>query len=197
MGIRSGSGQRRALRVERRGRGCSRERLGIRSRHGVRPEMPEAATAVCLIEARIHPAFPGAGARDPAAHGSAGQRARARVTTSPRADPADPQTSRTHTPIDEYLWRTRPDGTPFNPWLRSHLGLGGRLAQVRHSAMTIAGSLAEWREWTGRPFDTSALVEVEGALKSRPRLHGEQLRRLRRAQCVGRPRHRLGLTGDR
>jgi hypothetical protein len=30
--------------------------------------------------------------------------------------------------------------------------------------MTIAGSLAEWRAWTGLRFDTSGIVEVEGAL---------------------------------
>jgi uncharacterized protein (AIM24 family) len=30
--------------------------------------------------------------------------------------------------------------------------------------MTIAGSLAEWRAWTGLPFDTTGSVHVEGAL---------------------------------
>jgi hypothetical protein len=31
--------------------------------------------------------------------------------------------------------------------------------------MTIVGSLAEWRAWTGLPFSTSGTVHVEGALK--------------------------------
>jgi hypothetical protein len=30
--------------------------------------------------------------------------------------------------------------------------------------MTVAGSLAEWRQWTGLPFDTPGDVEVPGAL---------------------------------
>jgi hypothetical protein len=30
--------------------------------------------------------------------------------------------------------------------------------------MTVAGSLEEWRAWTGLPFDTAGLVEVPGAL---------------------------------
>jgi hypothetical protein len=68
------------------------------------------------------------------------------------------------TPIEEYVRRTRPDGTAYDPWLRSHLRLGGRLARICHAAMTIAGSLAEWRAWTGLPFDTSGTAQVEGAL---------------------------------
>jgi hypothetical protein len=38
------------------------------------------------------------------------------------------------------------------------------LARIRHAAMTIAGSLAEWRAWTGLPFDISGTVHVPGAL---------------------------------
>jgi GNAT superfamily N-acetyltransferase len=129
-----------------------------------RPEMPDAATAVCLIEARIHPDLAGAGlgtdlllaARNNAA--ALGFR-HLLAPIRPTLKHLEP-----HTPIDEYIWRTRPDGTPFDPWLRSHVRLGGRLARVCHSAMTIAGSLAEWRGWTGLPFDTSGMVEVEGAL---------------------------------
>jgi len=30
--------------------------------------------------------------------------------------------------------------------------------------MTIAGSTADWREWTGLPFDTTGLVTVPEAL---------------------------------
>jgi hypothetical protein len=30
--------------------------------------------------------------------------------------------------------------------------------------MTIAGTLAQWRAWTGLPFDTDGPVIVEGAL---------------------------------
>ncbi len=30
--------------------------------------------------------------------------------------------------------------------------------------MTISGSLAQWRSWTGLPFDADGAVEVPGAL---------------------------------
>ena len=131
---------------------------------GFRPEMPGAATAVCLIEARIHPDLAGTGlggdmlmaARDNAA---ALGHAHLLAPIRPTRKHLEPDA-----PIEEYVQRARPDGTPFDPWLRSHLRLGGRLVRICHSAMTIAGSLAEWREWTGLPFDTSGTVHVEGAL---------------------------------
>lgn len=68
------------------------------------------------------------------------------------------------TPIDEYLRRTRDDGTPFDPWLRTHLGEGGVIDSVAPASMVIAGSLAQWRDWTGLPFDTDGWVEVPEAL---------------------------------
>lgn len=69
-----------------------------------------------------------------------------------------------HTPMSEYAFRTRPDGLPHDPWLRVHVRAGARVVRVCPRAMTIAGSLAEWREWTGLPFDRSGAVEVPGAL---------------------------------
>jgi GNAT superfamily N-acetyltransferase len=129
-----------------------------------RPEMPEAATAVCLIEARIHPELSGAGlgsdlllaARENAAAlGSEHLLAPIRPTRK-HLEP--------ETPIEEYVRRTRPDGTAYDPWLRAHLRLGGRVARICHAAMTIAGSLTEWRAWTGLPLDSSGTVQVAGAL---------------------------------
>ena len=81
-----------------------------------RPEMPEAATALCLIEARIHPDVAGAGlgtdlllaARENAtALGYSHLLAPIRPTRKHR----EPDT-----PIEEYIRRTRPDGTLFDPW---------------------------------------------------------------------------------
>jgi GNAT superfamily N-acetyltransferase len=129
-----------------------------------RPEMPAEATAVSLIEARIHPDGTGQGigvglllaARD-----------NARALGYPHLlAPIRPtlKSLEPHVGIDAYVTRTREDGAPFDPWLRAHLRLGGRLVRVCHSAMTISGSLEEWRQWTGLPFDTSGTVVVGGAL---------------------------------
>jgi hypothetical protein len=69
-----------------------------------------------------------------------------------------------HMPMAEYADRTRDDGTAEDPWLRTHLRLGGERVGICHSAMTITGTLAEWREWTGLPFDTDGPVVVPGGL---------------------------------
>ncbi|MEV4464872.1 N-acetyltransferase [Micromonospora echinofusca] len=69
-----------------------------------------------------------------------------------------------HEPMTGYAARTRDDGLPVDPWLRVHVRAGGRVLQVCPASMTISGSLAQWRAWTGLPFDTSGPVVVPGAL---------------------------------
>lgn len=67
-------------------------------------------------------------------------------------------------PIAEYVAQTRPDGLPVDPWLRTHIRAGGRIVKVAPASMTIPGSLAQWRSWTGLPFDRDGEVEVPQAL---------------------------------
>lgn len=67
-------------------------------------------------------------------------------------------------PMSSYAFRTRDDGLPVDPWLRVHVRAGGRLDKVAPRAMVIPGTLEEWRDWTGLPFDRSGLVEVPQAL---------------------------------
>lgn len=129
-----------------------------------RPEMPEAATAACLIEARIHPDSAGTGLaadllRAARANAAALGHEHLLAPIRPTHKHREPLT-----PIEAYVRRTRPDGTAFDPWLRTHLRVGGRLARIGHSAMIIAGSLDEWRSWTGLAFDASGTVLVDGAL---------------------------------
>jgi hypothetical protein len=66
--------------------------------------------------------------------------------------------------IEEYAALTREDGLPVDPWLRVHVRAGGTIVGVAARAMAIAGSLEEWREWTGLPFDASGPVAVPEAL---------------------------------
>lgn len=68
------------------------------------------------------------------------------------------------TPMAEYAVRTRDDGLPRDRWLRAHVRQGGRLAGIAPFAMVVVGTLDQWREWTGEPFDTSGPVPVPGAL---------------------------------
>ncbi|MGW4797293.1 hypothetical protein ACWEPC_33215 [Nonomuraea sp. NPDC004297] len=69
-----------------------------------------------------------------------------------------------HTPMADYAARTRPDGLPADPWLRTHIRAGGHIASIAPVSMTVTGSLAQWRAWTGLPFDTDGPAIVPGAL---------------------------------
>jgi hypothetical protein len=69
-----------------------------------------------------------------------------------------------NTPIDEYAFATREDGLPVDPWLRVHVRAGGRIVNVAHHSMVMTGTLAQWRMWTGLPFDTTGPVDVPNAL---------------------------------
>jgi hypothetical protein len=66
--------------------------------------------------------------------------------------------------IDTYAAWRRPDGLPFDPWLRVHARAGARLVRGSPRSMTIAGSIAEWRDWTTLEFPVSGPYVVEGAL---------------------------------
>jgi GNAT superfamily N-acetyltransferase len=67
-------------------------------------------------------------------------------------------------PMADYITRLREDGLPVDPWLRVHVRAGARILRVAPASMVMAGSLAQWREWTGLPFDRTGEVVVPGAL---------------------------------
>ena len=49
---------------------------------------------------------------------------------------------------------------PFDPWLRKHVRLGGRVAKVAPASMIVQGSFSEWQAWTG--IDFYSLVRDQG-----------------------------------
>lgn len=58
--------------------------------------------------------------------------------------------------MEEYVHWTREDQGPgmtpvrtFDPWLRKHLQLGGRIVKIATASMVIRGTCDEWRKWTG------------------------------------------------
>jgi GNAT superfamily N-acetyltransferase len=69
-----------------------------------------------------------------------------------------------HEPMSAYAHHTRDDGLPVDPWLRVHVRAGGVIDRVAPRSMVVPGTLEEWREWTGLPFDTTGPVEVPKAL---------------------------------
>ena len=65
----------------------------------------------------------------------------------------------------EYVAWRRADDLPFDPWLRVHVRAGGEIVRVASESMTISGTLADWRTWTGLEFPVSGPYVVEGALE--------------------------------
>jgi hypothetical protein len=55
-------------------------------------------------------------------------------------------------PIEHYARWTRPDGTPFDPWVRVHTRLGARMGPVIPHSLHITGTVAEWESWTDMQF---------------------------------------------
>jgi hypothetical protein len=63
-------------------------------------------------------------------------------------------------PMPGYLALLRDDGLPADPWLRVHVRAGRRILRTALASMVMVGSLAQWRDWTGLPFDQTGDVVV-------------------------------------
>jgi len=67
-------------------------------------------------------------------------------------------------PMEEYIKWKNEDGLPFDPWIRQHIKIGGRIIKICHKAMHISGTIFEWEQWTGIHFPDSDEYIVQGAL---------------------------------
>lgn len=66
--------------------------------------------------------------------------------------------------LDDYITWKDEAGLPFDPWLRVHARLGGRIIKVCHRSKTVRGSRADWEAWTGVKFLQSGRYVIPGAL---------------------------------
>jgi len=66
------------------------------------------------------------------------------------------------TPMASYVAWQRPDGSPFDPWLRVHWRLGARVVRIARRAMNVTATVAEWEERTGLRFPASGRYVVPG-----------------------------------
>lgn len=66
-------------------------------------------------------------------------------------------------PMEQYItWQKK--GEPFDPWLRIHHRLGGRVLKVASSSMVVHGTVSQWEQWTGLRFTESKRYAVPGGL---------------------------------
>lgn len=68
------------------------------------------------------------------------------------------------TGIDDYAAWTRPDGLPFDPWLRLHVRMGARILTVAPGSQTMTGTVAEWESWTDMAFPVSGTYVIPDGL---------------------------------
>lgn len=66
--------------------------------------------------------------------------------------------------MDRYVaWRDD-RGRMFDPWLRSHLSVGGKLLGVCERSMVVEQPIPFWEKWTNTTLDSSGAVALRGAL---------------------------------
>jgi GNAT superfamily N-acetyltransferase len=67
-------------------------------------------------------------------------------------------------PIEEYASWVRADGLPFDPWLRLHVRLGGRILAAAPFSQTMSGTVAEWESWSELPMPTTGDYVIPAGL---------------------------------
>jgi len=70
------------------------------------------------------------------------------------------------TAIEDYASWTRADGEPFDPWLRTHVRLGGRFIATAPRSQTMTGTVAEWEAWSGMGFPGTGDYVIPGGLST-------------------------------
>lgn len=70
-----------------------------------------------------------------------------------------------YTTIEEYITWQRSNGTPFDPWVRTHWCMGARILALAPASMQVTGTVSQWTEWTGISFPQSGEYLVPGALQ--------------------------------
>jgi hypothetical protein len=68
-------------------------------------------------------------------------------------------------PMEEYVQWKRPDGSPFDPWIRVHWRMGAIPLCVAPNTLTVEASIGEWESWTGLSFPSSGSYPVPGGLQ--------------------------------
>lgn len=68
------------------------------------------------------------------------------------------------TSFADYVGWMRPDGTPFDPWVRKHVQLGAKIVKIAPRGMVVSAPLTVWTEWTGLRFPVSGAYHLPGGL---------------------------------
>jgi len=67
-------------------------------------------------------------------------------------------------PIADYMAWTDDSGRPYDPWLRSHLSVGGKLIGPCERSMVVHEHIAFWENWSEQRFEQSGAYALPGTL---------------------------------
>ncbi|MEP6909224.1 MAG: N-acetyltransferase [Actinomycetota bacterium] len=67
-------------------------------------------------------------------------------------------------PIERYMEWRREDGAHFDPWLRLHERVGGKIIAPSPVSMTIDAPVSDWEEWTELAMPEDGDYLIPGAL---------------------------------
>ena len=67
-------------------------------------------------------------------------------------------------PIVDYMTWTDESGRPYDPWLRSHLSVGGKVIGPCERSMVVHEPIAFWENWSHQRFEQSGAYALEGGL---------------------------------
>jgi GNAT superfamily N-acetyltransferase len=67
-------------------------------------------------------------------------------------------------PVERYQEWRRADGTHFDPWLRIHEHVGGKIVAPAPESMTITAPVETWEDWTGMRFPEDGQYIFPGGL---------------------------------
>jgi GNAT superfamily N-acetyltransferase len=70
------------------------------------------------------------------------------------------------TPIDRFAAWTRRDGSPLDPWVRTHWRLGARIIATATRSQVMTGTVTEWEAWTGLAFPDSGDYVIPDGLST-------------------------------
>jgi hypothetical protein len=125
---------------------------------------PDNPTALSALAAEIDPAYQGGGLSGLVVVAMGGA-ARCRGL-SPLVAPVRPSWKDRYplTPIERYAQWRRPDGLPFDPWIRVHARLGARILRPAPKSLEISASVRDWEAWTEMAFPEDGAYVFPGGL---------------------------------
>lgn len=63
-----------------------------------------------------------------------------------------------HTPMAEYATWVDAAGLPRDPWVRTHVRIGGRIGVPCDEAMRMTGTIQEWSAWLDTPLPDDGVI---------------------------------------